>query len=236
MKGMTEIINILAEHLNSSVFILLVVLVASYWAVHKVSYLIARWKHKEEDMDSLKRRWDDDIPNIKASIDLISQRLDLIFQKWDDDIPKMKASIDLTSQRMDMIFQKLYPHATVQISSPTKLTETGKVISKALHAEEFIERFYQTLSSSVKKSNPRNAYDLQQACFSVVAREIEGLLSEEQVEIAKDKSFEYGLPLDHTLAIFAVLLRDHLMKEKEWTNRNAGSSSDPNHTEAPNPL
>ena len=34
--------------------------------------------------------------------------------------------------------------------------------------------------------------------------------------MAKDLSVEYGIPLSHTLSVFAVLLRDTIIKSKGW--------------------
>ncbi len=145
-------------------------------------------------------------------------------KKWDKSIPHLQT-------RMDLIFQKVYSDTVTKSESPVQLTEVGKDVSEALKAEDFIEKNKEVLVKLVDKEHPTSAYDLQKACFLVIEEHLVNLLDASGMKIAKDKSFQYSLPLDHTLEVFAVLLRNRLMKESgykyglESTDSNILSSS-----------
>ena len=171
--------------------VLLILLVVCFFVVWKVAKFLGRWESKGEDLALLK-------------------------SKWETDIPAIRGSIQLLKITMDDIAQKVNPNAVVSSSSPVNLTDIGKEIASDIKADNFIERNAQKLVALIEKQNPKNAYDVQQACFLIID-ELEGLLSSAELEIAKKKSVENGMLLRHTLSIFAILLRDKVLENKGWS-------------------
>ena len=55
---------------------------------------------------------------------------------------------------------------------------------------------------------------LEKACFYVVDYNMEKILNNKELIAMKDQSMTYGLPLSHTLTVFAILLRNKLEKQK----------------------
>ncbi len=64
----------LIEELNSSVFILLVLLFATFWGIYKISCLLEKWRFKESELMKLRDDWNSSIPFIKERVDLLFQR------------------------------------------------------------------------------------------------------------------------------------------------------------------
>ena len=145
----------------------------------------------------------------KGKWDAKSEDLSLLKKQYDESFPFLK-------ERINLIFQHTYPKAAIKTSSPAELTEIGKKIVDSLDAPKIIEKNKQNLESFIEEEKVDNAYDLQKSCFSVIEKNGEKLLNSQQLDMAKDLSVEYGIPLSHTLSVFAVLLRDTIIKSKGW--------------------
>ena len=61
------------EELTPSVFILLMLLFAAFWGVHKVSRLLERRNVKNYELTKIRADWDSSIPFIKERVDLLFQ-------------------------------------------------------------------------------------------------------------------------------------------------------------------
>lgn len=65
----------LLQELNSSVFVLIIVLVAVFWCVYHLGGLMRHWQIRDDDLRKLREDWNRDIPPIKARLDLVFQQL-----------------------------------------------------------------------------------------------------------------------------------------------------------------
>ncbi len=153
----------------------------------KIGHFLGGWKDKEEKLNYLYKEF-----------------------------PSLIATVKVIQKTVDSIYGKIFPNAPIAASSPIKLTETGIGIAQSLKAHDFIIKNETKLKRLVEKENPKNAYDVQQACFSIISRDIEDLLSDEELSIAKKTSVDKGILLHHTLSIFAVILRDKILDDKGW--------------------
>ena len=151
----------------------------------------------------LRKEYDTEIPDIKESL------YDL------REIPNMKKSLDDIKESLQVIYTKIDPkRAVFQKKSPATLTAVGKKIAKTVEAEAIIEKNMQKLKHLVAEKKPTTNYDLEKACFYVVDYNMEKILNNKELIAMKDQSMTYGLPLSHTLTVFAILLRNKLEKQK----------------------
>ena len=68
---MTALLNSFLTHLNSAVFVLLVILSVVYYLTYRAGLMTASWRHKESDMARLQENWNRDIPFIKERVRLM---------------------------------------------------------------------------------------------------------------------------------------------------------------------
>lgn len=128
---------------------------------------------------------------------------------WNKDIPYIK-------ERVNLLFANNFEGSVFKNKSPATLTKVGKDIAKLINANKIIEDNIKKLKELVNDKSPKNAYDLQGICFSIIDDNMEKMIGEEYLNIAKNESIKHGIPLDHTLSLFAILLRDILLKENNW--------------------
>ncbi len=130
-------------------------------------------------------------------------KLSDLHDKYHEDIPYLKT-------RVDLIYQHTFPNAPIQTSSPSHLTAAGEAIADKLNAQKILEMYDTHLSEEVNRRHPHSLYDLQEACFQVAESYLPKLLSHEEMEAVKSISLDYGIPIDSTLSVIGVLLRDKL--------------------------
>ena len=138
-------------------------------------------------------------------------QLDTLWESWSRDIPYIK-------NQVNALFQHFIQKSPVITESPARLSETGKEIAKAINAERILNKNKEFFKNLINASPPNNAYDLQQIYFRVVEEQLQGLLDDKELQTAKKESLKHGIPLENSLSIIAVLLRDCLVKEYGWTD------------------
>ncbi|MGU9977557.1 MAG: hypothetical protein ACNYNY_02585 [Candidatus Oxydemutatoraceae bacterium WSBS_2016_MAG_OTU14] len=70
---MTLLLTKIIEQLNASVFVLITILLVSFWGVYKISRLVEKWQSKEAELKDLRKDWNNDIPYIKERVDMLFQ-------------------------------------------------------------------------------------------------------------------------------------------------------------------
>ena len=181
---MSLLLVTLSKELNSSVFVLLIVLMVVIALVAKVSSKLGMWTEKFKNQD-------EKLSNV---------------QKVSDTVIELKTKIDL-------IYHNTVPNPLLQSSSPIELTEKGIDVSKEINANTIFEKYKGKLKKSVNSKNPKNAYDIQQISIEVAKNDLKNLLDEQEVLLLKDKAFAKGCLLEDILYIFAILLRNDLLSE-----------------------
>jgi hypothetical protein len=98
-------------------------------------------------------------------------------------------------------------------NSPLVLTKKGKEISKAMQAHDLIARHEQELSKFIDVSKTKNAYDIQQEAFKIIAERFYELLDENEINLLKNEAYKTGDTIEAILFIFQIIFRDKLLKK-----------------------
>jgi hypothetical protein len=130
-----DIIMKLIERLNSSVFVLLLVLFAIFWTIHKVSTMMAEHGSVCKRQD----KFDENIYTIKNILSKINARVDLIYED--------KRSKIIKSQ------------------SPASLTKIGEEIAENTKIREIIENNWGKIRLIFDQIKFDNQYDIQVAAI-----------------------------------------------------------------------
>ena len=150
----------------------------------------------------------------KQGIEINKQGIEI--NKQGIEINKQGIDIIEIKTKLNLILSKLISHSILKSTSPINLTDSGKRIAKMMKADNIINKNLKQFKKFIDKDDPKTPYDLQQTCFFVVDKNIKDILTTPEINIAKQESVKNGIPLDHTLSLFAILLRDKLLAEKGW--------------------
>lgn len=130
---------------------------------------------------------------------------------WIGKIEYFRGTVDkmLREIRDDIkkIFERLPSPETVESNSPRRLTDLGKDISKHLKASTWAESESDKLFSGVQGKQP---YEIEELSFEHVERRADSLKPFSQ-RIQKC-SYERGVSIGGVKAVFAIELRDALLK------------------------
>ncbi len=66
----------------------------------------------------------------------------------------------------------------------------------------------------LKRTCPKNAYDVQAASMEVTKNKMIGLLNADEINAVKAVAYSKGLLADDIMGIFGVMLRDVILKKK----------------------
>jgi len=178
------LLRILAQ-LNSSVFVLIVILIVTIWLVFKLGKLIEQFSQHKTKIEK---------------VDTLSDKL-----------------IEL-AVKVDLIYQNTNPNKTVAAQSPVSITPNGKEIAEKIHADQILQKYIVQLSGFVEATNPKTAYDVQTASMTIAkGKAMMGLLNADEINAIKAEAYARGLLVEDIMAIFGVLLRDHILQKKGWS-------------------
>ncbi|XXG30986.1 MAG: hypothetical protein WJ306_13325 [Ferrovum myxofaciens] len=175
----------LIEQLNTSVFVLLVVLCACFWIVYHVG------------------KWAETFSNHSKRIDAAEGNHGNLYEK----VVEMKSKVDL-------IYTNTLKNPPTMAHSPISLTEVGRDGNSNIGLDSILRREYDLLSDLVNKKLPKNAYDIQVESMRVADEQFQKILTESELIKAKDFAFEKGLRLEDLSSILGVLLRNEILKKK----------------------
>lgn len=126
------------------------------------------------------------------------------------DIPDIKSKVDL------LYVIAVSNGAVFQKNSSAELTKIGEGIVKEIDTNSIIDKNIDELRKLINKTQLKNANSLQDKCFSVVNSNMKNILSDSELDVIKEQSVKYGITIDKALPVFAILLRDKLLKENNW--------------------
>ena len=126
----------------------------------------------------------------------------------------MKDNVTKMGVKVDLIYQNTNPNPLIQASSPITLTEAGKQIVEQISAQRIFDHNAARLVSMVEKETPGNAYDIQQASFSVAKNELIKMLLEDDLVNVKRVAFDRGLQLEDVMSVFGIFLRNRILTDK----------------------
>lgn len=101
-----------------------------------------------------------------------------------------------------------------QQHSPLALTREGKEISELTNADALFAAHKAQLYSLLNESKLKNAYDIQEETFYVVAQKFLDLLSEDELTELKNVAYSKGDIIQDYLVLFQIMLRDDVLKSK----------------------
>jgi hypothetical protein len=110
----------------------------------------------------------------------------------------------------EILLQKKVSKELVYSESPVRLTEDGKRAIQESGFQRFYDANKRTLIDQIKKTNPKNLADLEEACKSVMLS-LEDTLP--NFHLLKQFAYSNGEPISNILFAGAVALRDILQKE-----------------------
>lgn len=179
---MTAIICDLIKQLNSSIFILLAILVITCWVLYKIGAWTTTFKHHDEKITK--------IEGLADKVLVMQTKVDLIYQNT------------------------LGSRQTVAAFSPIILTERGKEIAERIKAGNILDKYLSKLSKDPEIDECKNAYDIQVVAMRLAKNKLLNLLNDDELGLIKNEAYADGLLVEDIMAIFGVLLRNHVLSEK----------------------
>jgi len=124
--------------------------------------------------------------------------------------------IELTT-KVDLIYQNTNPNKTVAAQSPVSITPNGKSIAEKIHADQILPKYLSQLTGFVEATNPKTAYDVQTASMNIAkGKAMMDLLNADEINAIKAEAYARGLLVEDIMAIFGVMLRDTILRNKGW--------------------
>ena len=113
-------------------------------------------------------------------------------------------------EKIDKILERLPPPPAVASGSPVTLTERGRTISDALNAKTWASGQANKLLDTMRG---KPEYEIHDLCVEHVQREYEedNALHEE----IRSGAYEHGIEVEQVQKVFAVELRDELLRRIE---------------------
>lgn len=132
-------------------------------------------------------------------------------------IEGMKDTVIEIKTKVDLIYQYSNPNSPVRSLSPISLTEAGKQITEKIKAQEIFQNYEEKLTGLVESKNPLNAYDIQQASFEVAKKHLINFLNEDELQLVKNEAFIRGILVEDILEVFGILLRNKILRKKNFS-------------------
>ena len=181
---MTDVFFKLIDQLNSSVVVLLLILVLAFALTYKMGAWIGIWTQRSKHHES--------------RIEKMEHMTHLLIS---------------TQTKVDLIYQFVNPNATTRAASPISLTPVGERVVSDIGALEIFKNHALNLTSMVEAKNPKNAYDIQQISFDVAKRQLIELLKESELKTIKEAAYKRGLLVEDIVSVFGVLLRNKILED-----------------------
>ncbi|MFH1564619.1 MAG: hypothetical protein ABIC82_02090 [bacterium] len=185
---MLELFLKLIEQLNSSVFVLLAILVLAFWAIYKIAAMVTLFGGFKEERAETKK----DLTDIKKDVAKVTATVDLLYQSH--------------------LYQNHLP--TVKSYSPLSLTDKGKDISDALKLEGKVASHWSEIKSKIEEKNLSNPYDIQTASLDLARDCFETIFTNEERNEMKQYAFKNGLNILEFFPIIGIITRDKFLTER----------------------
>ena len=139
-----------------------------------------------------------------------TSRLDKVEGKIDG----LEGKFDKLESKFDLLMANFLPRKFVKSHSPLALASEGIKIASDIGAAGIFAKHAERLSSIVERSNPQTPYDIQLSAMTVARNDLEPLLEIQELNAIKDAAFKEGVLMDNIWMIFAIMLRDHILKKR----------------------
>lgn len=192
-----EIITKILEQLNSSVFVLLMILFVVGWGIYHIGRFREIFLRHDKGLDCASAVGDR-VVTLEAKV---------------PDVAEMNVRLIRLEGKVELIYQHTNPNKVIQAHNPLSLTDLGKSIAGDICAEDILKRCMARLEALVNEKAPKNAYDIQMAALLVVREKLAYLLTEEELLRAKDEAYRKGMILEDVLSVVGILLRNALLEK-----------------------
>ena len=120
------------------------------------------------------------------------------------------------SAKLEYVYEFTNPRSIARSQSPLALTDLGRETSEAIQADSIYSRHCGVLLGNMESACPKgtNAYDIQLAARKIAENDFPNLLTANELNSLKQVAFEKGLVLEDMWLIFAIKLRDDVLKER----------------------
>lgn len=182
---MIEVLKILAQQLNSAVFVLLLLLVLAFILTSKISGWIVYLKTDRKRLDKFEKKTED----------------------------SMNTLVELKT-KVNLIYQIVNPNIPIKATSPLSLTTVGEKMKEQMNADIIFNRIVGSEKANILKSHQeKNAYDIQMACIEWAKHNVPSLLTTEELSSIKKIAFDNGILLEDVLEILGMMMRDNILQE-----------------------
>ena len=203
----------LIEKLNSSVFVLLVLLLLAFYACYKITSIVTNWNVKREYSDKRLEKMED-IHDLVTKDDIKLENIDKRLEK----IENIYEIVISTRERIQMLYEKFISgtvsNPLIASRSPIKLTDEGEEVAKEIDAQSIFNRHIKSLINRIDEENPQTAYDIQTVSFRLTSEELPKMLSKEEMAIIKNSAFNRGIQILNIWVIFGIYLRDKILNDR----------------------
>ena len=100
---------------------------------------------------------------------------------------------------------------TLKTSSPQTLSKKGEDLAAQLDAQKIVDKYYKHLQIPEDASK----FEIQQGCFAFAFTVLLGLVNAEEKAFIEETIYEAGDSEAAILAIYGILFRDVLLKERQ---------------------
>ena len=182
---MVRLLTQLFSQLNSSVFVLLIILILAFIAVFRIGKWTQTFAHHDE--------------KIKKTEDIA--------------IDVSKAIIEIRT-KVDLIYMNTNPRKLIESKSPLTLTDLGRKVASEINAHQILEKYKRELIQEVEANQPKNAYDIQIFSLNITKEKMPQLLKEDDLVQIKDEAYKNGVLIEDIMSIFGILLRNDILHSK----------------------
>ena len=182
-------VNISVENLTS----IIIALISGAASACYISYNVGKTKKDIENITDRCNKLESEIANLRNKLD------DNI-----RDVSFLKGSMSISQSPAPAALQ------LSQSNSPRQLSELGKKVLADSKIDEIIDTQYDRILEEVRASDPKNAYQAQEAIYSAV----DNLFLDEPVrDLVEQGAFLSGYTPKDVLFVGALNVRDKILKE-----------------------
>ena len=182
-------VNISVENLTS----IIIALISGAASACYISYNVGKTKKDIENITDRCNKLESEIVNLRNKLD------DNI-----RDVSFLKGSMSISQSPAPAALQ------LSQSNSPRQLSELGKKVLADSKIDEIIDTQYDRILEEVRASDPKNAYQAQEAIYSAV----DNLFLDEPVrDLVEQGAFLSGYTPKDVLFVGALNVRDKILKE-----------------------
>lgn len=214
---MTTLFTELISQLNSSVFVLLGILVLAGYALFKLGKWNEKFMNQDnrltkvEEIHSTVIRQDERLQKVCDVHDMVIRQDERLKQ-----VEELSGIVRQLSTKIDLIYTNTNPRSLVAAHSPLGVTKFGAEFADSTDARAVFERHLPKLRTALEAScSPgTNAYDIQQAALTVASTQLPEMLTAEEIDQFKQAAFNMGILYDDIWPLFGIWLRDTLLKAR----------------------